>query len=534
MNILHITDLHLDNFHDQNEFLREGFYREYIDRLHKGFKKKIDPFKIDYLIVTGDFINRGKTENYQYVEEILRYFADTFSISTSKICVSIGNHDYKWKELDAADAESEKKLREPFNTFKGYFNSNYIKNSDHYFLSKLDNNTYFLSIDSSWRSNNGEPGELSISEEDEIVNLIRNELDNTSTLLIGCHFPIISLDNNFLSVEEDDWHTRHVWIKGATLLDRLKSIQTRNTIWFHGDVHASDQKIIEDQIFVLTSKFGGVPDTSQQNRQAILIQIANQNIQKFTCNYQFPGHNQDQRLGDWRCSDSHKLREISPVKENSSDQHVDELIAFNKEVEKEILRLVKEHELYKFGRFHVSDEYISLGWVQINRLMTDKDLLTRISDKCYEIIHPIVKNDKANSLFIGIEIIGGILASQLSVRFEIKNSIIPIRRKSDHYSEFEFSDSTLYENISGVKNVFIFIDLISSGETINSLIDDILSKNSKIHIHVISIITNDIKNKVDKIPRAKSYHTFCTALKIPIIRHDEMPSEEYLKPNMKI
>ena len=73
MNILHITDLHLDEFEGENEFLREGFFEEYIDRLFSTIENKLASEKIDFLIVTGDFINIGKIENYNFF--LRRYMA---------------------------------------------------------------------------------------------------------------------------------------------------------------------------------------------------------------------------------------------------------------------------------------------------------------------------------------------------------------------------------------------------------------------------------------------------------------------------
>lgn len=529
MNILHITDLHLDNFTGDNEFLREGFYQEYIDRLFDSLENKNLP--IDCMIITGDFVNVGKVQNFGNVETIINYIATKFQIDKNRICLSIGNHDYKWKELDEGDIEHEKLLKVPFNEFRNKYQTTLIEDADNFFISKLSENTYFLSIDSTWNSKNGTPGIFTTSEEDKLIQKVKDIVRGDDILLIGCHFPIISFDDNFLAGEEVDWHTNHVWIAGNSLRDRIKRLKTKYTIWFHGDVHASDQKIIEDETFVLTSKFGSKPDQSEQKRQAILLSVIDSNISKITCNYEFPTHNQNHRLGDWNCSELNELRKAVPIVQTKKSAE-ENIFAFNQEIEKEILRLIKDRELYKFGRFHVSEEYISLGWVDINKLMNDKDLLNRISDKSYELICSKISGSSEETLFLGVDIIGGILASQLSVRFNVKNSIIPVRNKSDHYSIFEFSHSPAFENIKNIKNVVIFIDIISSGSTIGSLVSEIIAENSEINIHVISVISNDIRNRVISIPNTKSYSTFCSKLKIPIIKHEDMPDKEFVKPNL--
>lgn len=531
MNILHITDLHLDNFLGNNEFLREGFYQEYIDRLFGSIETK--NLSIECLVVTGDFVNVGKVENFEHVETILNYIIKKFSIDKSKVCLSIGNHDYKWKELAEGDTNHEKALKGSFKEFRNKYNTSFIEDADNYFLIKLNNDTYFLSIDSTWNSKNGAPGFFDTSEEDKLMMKVKEVVHENDVLLIGCHFPIISFENNFLAGEEIDWHANHVWIAGNTLRDRIKKLKTKCTIWFHGDVHASDQKIIDNEIFVLTSKFGSKPDQSEQKRQAILISILDGHISKITCNYEFPTHKQNQRLGDWSCTDSNELRKVIPILK-SKKKNEESFFAYNEEIEKEILRLIEKRELYQFGRFNINNGYISLGWVDIIKLMNDKELLNRISDKSYELIKTKVNVESERLLLLGIDIIGGILVSQLSVRFNAKNSIIPVRTKSDHYSVFEFSHSKAFDNIINIESVVIFIDIISTGSTIKSIIDEIISKNASINIHVISIISNDIKNRITSIPNTKSYSAFCANLKIPMIKNEDMPDEVFVKPNLNV
>lgn len=533
INILHITDLHLENFNgDSEEFLRRGFYQEYIDRLHQSFTSTHSSINIDYLIVTGDFINMGKVENYSSIKQILDYVGFKFSVPPKNICLSIGNHDYKWKELTKKDLEHEKKLKKPFYDLVKEYSSNSKIENMHFFLDKLSENYFFLSLDSSWNSQNGAPGTMSQLEEDQIIEELRRNLTKESILLIGCHFPVLSYDNNFLASEETNWHENHVWIKASTLRDRIKRIETASTIWFHGDVHASDPKSIGNEVFVLTSKFGGKKDQSEQRRNAIVISIDENHISKILCRYEFPTHGQNPSLGDWHCGEKQELRLLNPVVEPVKKAE-NVLTSYNQEIEKEILRVIRSKNLYKFGRFHVSEEYISLGWVEIIKLMSDKTLLSRIADKSHEIIKSNISDPFHDTLFLGIEIIGGILAAQLSVRFDASNSIIPIRTKSEHYSEYEFSHSSAFDSLKSMKNVVIFIDLISSGKTVISLVDEIKDKNSSINIHVICVISNNVTGRLNRIPNTKSYHTFCASLKIPIIKHSDMPDENYVQTNLR-
>lgn len=531
MNILHITDFHLNNFDGENEFLRRGFYKEYINRLFQSLNKEVSTI-IHQIIITGDLIDRGKIENFEHINVIVEYIANKFSVHKKNVHFCIGNHDYKYKELNEGDIEAEKSLKVPFRDTVKYFNPKFEVETDYFTINKINDSTIFLSLDSTWNSEGGNPGILSTPEVDKLINSILELTDENSTILIGCHFPIISFSDNFLAFEEDNWHSKHSWIKGSELHDRIKRLHIKNTIWFHGDVHAGDARKIDNEIFVLTSKFGGAIDQTEQRRQANLIILEEDNISKITFSYEFPTHGQSPNLGDWQRSEKRLIRQ-SVHSDRKVEYAKEELLPLNIEVESEILRKIKDKNLYKFGRFQVNDDYISLGWVEIGKLLTDKELLNRISDKAYELIQSKRFSKSSETLFLGIEIIGGILASQLSVRFNINNSIIPVRTKIDHYSELEMSYSSAFDNIAEIKDLVIFIDIISSGNTINNLVEEILDKNKNINIHVIAIISNDIENKLIKIPNTKSYHTFCTNLKIPTIKNSEMPNEDFVKPNLK-
>ncbi len=559
MKILHITDLHLDNFKGETEFLREGFFKEYIDRLHSSIIQEIQDFQLDCIIITGDFIDKGKTENFEFIELIIEYITNVFKIDSELVYTSIGNHDYKWKSLGDLDGNDEfiklknqikitdssqierfkqlndKRLIKEIEYKKDYkrFCKKYNKNieiiEDYFSISKINNFTYFISLDSTWNSIEGTPGEFTNYQIDKIINSMRPLLNPEITFLIGCHFPIISLHDNFLAGEESNWHGNHVWIKANSLHDRIRRLKAKNIIWFHGDVHAGDARNIDNETFILTSKFGCKTDYSEQKRQANLLFLEEDSISRITCNYEFPTHNQNLHLGDWILSKKHEVRKITEIKKVEEKSEDENLQSINKEVEDSIIRKIKEKELYQFGRFKVNKDEISLGWIDISKLLTDKELLNRITDKCYELITSFhIQNSE--SLFLGLEIIGGILASQLSVRFNINNSIIPVRTKKDYYSEFEFSYYTKSE-WSSIKNIVIFIDLISSGKTITDLIKEIISLNKNINIHIITVISNDIKGKLIKIPNTKSYNTFCAKLKIPVVRESEMPDEELIKLN---
>ncbi len=531
--ILHITDLHLNNFNSENEFLREGYYQEYIDKLYDEVSITDEIKEVDFLLLSGDFIDIGKIENFPEISKIIDYLCQKFKIKPNSVCCTIGNHDYQWK-IQKADLSDSVDLKKPFYEFVLPYNEDIINQEDYYTFKKLDTDIFYLSLDSTWKSIDGKPGIFNIHEEDKLINDLRKHINQNSTLLIGCHFPIISYSNNFLAMEEVNWHENHIWIKGATLRDRVKNLNAKNTIWFHGDVHASDQSIIENETFILTSKFAANLSISEIPRQAVMLLLNDCGLEKITYNYIFDTHKQHPNLGKWVSSKSQQIRAFKQQEETKDSiiSSPNSLKLIDDEIQSTILENISVENLFQFGRFKTSENITSLGWVDINKLMSNKYLLGRISEKGFIHIDQIVKSNSDKVLFVGLEIIGSILASQLSVRFNVKNEIFPIRGKHKYYSSEETNDSKILESIIHFEEVVIFIDIISSGSTINDLIKQFNDKNKELKIHVISIISNDLKTKISILPYTSSYATFCSTLKIPIIADEDLPNENIFKSTL--
>jgi len=92
--ILHLTDFHLHDIDaSSKEHFRKDYYEQYLTPLLE-IVRKIG--KIDCIIATGDFIDRGKGnfKNFEHAELILEYIAKMLSIRNENVGVCIGNHDF--------------------------------------------------------------------------------------------------------------------------------------------------------------------------------------------------------------------------------------------------------------------------------------------------------------------------------------------------------------------------------------------------------------------------------------------------------
>ena len=227
--ILHLTDFHLNSFEGESEHLRRGFYQEYVDDLLKEIFKVIS--KVDFLVLTGDFIDQGRIENFVYVTEIVEYLRNKLNLNNYEVCVCIGNHDYEYKK-ELEDGSNSIEIRAEFKNFSNRFITvdTEIVSSDRVSLKKLRENVFYLSIDSTLGSHLpalvGKPGKIEPKEIDFIVtDVIKKHVPVNAILLIGCHYPIVHFPNAFIEVDEPNWSEKHYWSQAQFLRSRINKMR---------------------------------------------------------------------------------------------------------------------------------------------------------------------------------------------------------------------------------------------------------------------------------------------------------------------
>ncbi len=139
--ILHLTDWHLNDPNSENENLRSLHYRDYVNGLYNELKKN-DQEAIDLLICSGDFIDKGKVENFSLAKEIIDFLSKKISISPNSIITTIGNHDVVVTDYKKANQN------EYLNFSKYYKAANYIKDESVYKIFKIKDDVYCLSLNS--------------------------------------------------------------------------------------------------------------------------------------------------------------------------------------------------------------------------------------------------------------------------------------------------------------------------------------------------------------------------------------------------
>lgn len=548
-NILHITDLHLEAFDGTKEHLRKRFFKEYIDGLVDIINSK--SLSVDFVAVTGDFVDKGRTENFVHILEIIDYLLGRLKLDRSRIGVCIGNHDYKYKE-ESNDGLNSQEVRKPFAEFaKNFCNGKSYKSNQRASISKVEENLFFLSIDSTLGSHEdnlkGKPGNIGDEEIDIIVNdFVKDVIPSGSVLLIGCHYPIEMFPDSVGYASEDDWATNHFWAKAAHLRNRINSQKGLKKIWLMGDTHMPDhlRYQYDDLFYVMTGRFGGSTDSRRPSylfRQCKIVSTKERHQDIVTTfSFEMSSHEDSSMGGKWKheVSDIRSLNTpgramekvtLDGVNTESKGRSSVELIS--DVIQETLVNRVIEFDLYSFGRFITSSNKTSLGWISINPLLNETKILasivTKTSDRLFEKI--LCAPDEA--AIIGIDFWGAIIGSQVSVLSGITHYCIATRGNGQYHTSMEFKNQLFHDKVKAVAEIVIISDVISCGGTIEKVVSSILQVNAKVKIHVVSVVANTSMNFVDQ-PNIVSFGSFCVAIKIPIVANDFLPDERMLPANI--
>lgn len=543
--ILHITDLHLDNFLGTDEHLRKGYFKEYIDDLVEKIVES--GLEVDSIIISGDLVNKGKIENFENVSIIIDYLANKINVKKERICFCIGNHDFKYKE-ELADGSNSEIVRKKYYDFVKSFHHKILFENQRFNLIELEKSVFYLSIDSTLGSHDsklqGKPGIIRQEEIDEIVSeIIREKIPANSLLLIGCHYPIISFPSGLPADGEDNWEENHLWKSANALRKRINNTKSINKIWFMGDCHIPDHIQCEDAYFIMTGRFGGstnlsdIKHFSQIRRQCKIISfyIESDSIPVHTFSYEATTHKDNPNYGSWE-SKKGEIRVIKPTESKSSTHEETNKVLhlIHAHTEEMILSRIKENDLYSFGRFVTSENNTSLGWVNINRLLNSTELLSNIVDKSLKYLTEQLKLDFAGGIIVGLDFWGTIIGSQISIRTGMKNFAVATRGNGQYHSFFELSNNYLENELKHCKEVIFIIDVISCGDTLNRLIKNCSLINDKLVFHTISVISNGSTIKRENFSKIKSAGTFCEKLKIPVMNNEELPGDEFLPASVDL
>lgn len=219
MLIAHISDLHLNSFYNESNYLRL-----------KYLLKKLNDDKVGHLIITGDLTDNASEQDFIFLRKLLKKYD---FLKGEKLTIIVGNHDIFGGVQRAEDIFTfPEKCRtvnynQKLNEFAGYFpesleNCFFISSSGYYPFAKIIDNVLIIGINSIAnysKLNNpfASNGEVGMTQFNEVYSLLGTNMPqvNYKLILIHHHFNKLkvkarsSLGNVWLNIEKQTMKLRN-------------------------------------------------------------------------------------------------------------------------------------------------------------------------------------------------------------------------------------------------------------------------------------------------------------------------------------
>jgi orotate phosphoribosyltransferase len=243
---------------------------------------------------------------------------------------------------------------------------------------------------------------------------------------------------------------------------------------------------------------------------------------------------QTERIYKWEYPEPEEYRykidspELISEEENLRIDHA-EII----NLQDQIYNTVISNGLYRFGKFLIREDEISLGWVSINKLLSERnDLLQDIIRSLFFWIRRKMDGEIDNTLLVGVDFWGTIIASNLSVMTGLKSYCKANRGKESHFTDGEIFNDLEGLSTDKIRNLVIITDVVSSGKSLTKVYDFFENKFAKKgglgKILAIGIVVDRNQRRKADLSFLSAFGTFCGKIKIPVIPSDMLPDDDLL------
>ena len=93
MNILHLSDLHFGTLANAHNWCSQ---------IADDLKNRLDCFKLDVLILSGDIANKSIPKEYGAAEQFIKGIREEFQLDAKQVVIVPGNHDINWTSSENA------------------------------------------------------------------------------------------------------------------------------------------------------------------------------------------------------------------------------------------------------------------------------------------------------------------------------------------------------------------------------------------------------------------------------------------------
>jgi len=513
--IIHLSDLHISLHEDLkgnppkkglNSWLttkpNDSISLEFVNAFINYIKVK---FSTDYeftLLVTGDISNEADEKEFEYASKYLEKITTELNIKKSNIILLPGDHDIN--RTDNKDAfksgKSKGDLRNSYEYYEKYdkFSSFYLKFLGSNFDKESaiinlheyeDEKLLLMGINSNYLIDY-EGGNGFIETEK-----LRKELNELNSKYSE-YSKIVAFHHNIYSAYENKGTGQWDLNNRKDILAILNQFSVKCILY--GNEHTRDSKFFgskkEDLMYrcdsgCFASKGAIQPSFKvyelQHNKEQFKIKnslILLQNANKLD----------EQDFGKWGIQDNYDLNELeeivlieSPSKAlleiNLLDKLIEETVIESSPVyleetnmytnsyyKEKLFNIVKNKKIFHSGHFHWSETSRAHNWIDISKILNDKDDLYDAKNAIIDVIEICKLNNKFDFI-IGLGIEGNILSTRASVKYDKPYSFLPYSYRYDEHNKYE--KVLNFKNDNKFKSVLIITDVVNDGRTLRKLIN---------------------------------------------------------------
>lgn len=182
----------------------------------------------------------------------------------------------------------------------------------------------------------------------------------------------------------------------------------------------------------------------------------------------------------------------------------------NIEIQNKLYNIIKEKELFHQGHFHWSDTSRAHNWIDVARLLEDREDLHFIKNAVIDVLEQM-DLIKDIDLIIGLGYEGNIISSKVSIKYDTPYTFLPYSYRWKDHNEFE--NKLNFENEDKkFKNVLLITDVVNDGRTLRKLV----GKESR---------EKDFFDNVEKIVVVSLFYTGREEVNNDILNYNKLPIE---------
>lgn len=541
--IIHISDLHVTAIlneknenskkaeevwlnTDKNDPNNSYYINAFCDFIKENYKNR----KF-YLLISGDIANQASEIEYDFAQEYLSDMLTQLEIPKERLLIVPGDHDINRYECQKAFMEGKKnnpsKKPYAYNEEKySYFSSFYEKIRSKKFdsnkniidiLDFKDEKILLVGINSNYKIDyEGGDGAVNIEYLKEELQNIDEKYKEYSKIAVFHHNPYASYEDSYIGQWDKDNLVEFIRV--------LNSFQFK--VLFHGNEHTRNSRFI-DQIYssdcgsfakkkpAPSFKIYDIEYTENKTYLSlylIVLQNANKNIE-----HEFGawGEQNCRHMGEVEkivLKESFSSNEITPDStldsknsdENKTKVQSTETLApkpySNPTTKAELLKRVKNEQVYHSGHFHWSETSRAHNWIDASTLLNKVDNLEYSQSAILDIIeHEKIEYD----FIIGLGMEGNLLSTGLLFKSNKPYSFLPYSYRYDEHNLYE--KKLNYSNDGRYKTILIITDVVNEGRTLRKLINkrekDFFAKVEDIIVVSLFYAGNKTSNSISILNR---------------------------------